>query len=63
MVCMLAYSLKTLYLPVSSADNLCRQFDTLSDTLMVFLKEFLQKVDFEKKSADDRKKMQNYPAC
>ena len=33
------------------------------DTPMVFLKIFLQKVDFEKKSADDNKSMKNYPAC
>ena len=30
---------------MSSADNLCKQFDTL----MVFLKEFFENVDFEKK--------------
>ena len=28
---------------------------------MVFLKEFFEKVDFEKKSADGKKNMQNYP--
>ena len=28
---------------------------------MAFLKEFFEKVDFEKKSADDKKSMQNYP--
>ena len=29
---------------------------------MVFLKEFFEKIDFEKKSADDNKKnKQNYP--
>ena len=51
-----------LYLLVSSADNLCKQFEPrpgptklrarsgskLFDTLMVFLKEFFEKVDFEK---------------
>ena len=50
------------YLLVSSADNLCKQFgprsdptkcrawsgSKLFDTLMVFLKEFFKKVDFEK---------------
>ena len=28
---------------------------------MLFLKEFFETVDFEKKSADDKKNMQNYP--
>ena len=28
---------------------------------MVFLKEFFEKVDFEKKSADDKKNMKNFP--
>ena len=32
------------------------------DTLMVLLKEFLEKVDFEKKTtADGQKSMKNYP--
>ena len=31
------------------------------DTMMVYLKEFFKKNDFEKKSADDKKNMQNYP--
>ena len=30
---------------------------------MVFLKEFFENVDFKKKTADDKKNMQNYPAC
>ena len=34
----------------------------LVDTIMVFLKEFFEKVDFEKNSTDDKKNMQNYPA-
>ena len=33
-----------------------------SDALIVFLKEFFEKVYFEK-SADDNKSMKNYPAC
>ena len=51
-----------------SADNFCKQVgprsaptqyqdwsrSDLFDTQMVFLKEFLEKVDFEKKSADDK---------
>ena len=50
-----------LFLPVSSTDNLCKQFGPRSGltkgqpdldlnflTLMVFLKEFFEKVDFEK---------------
>ena len=33
-------------------------------TLMIFPKAFLLSVNFErKKSADDKKNMQNYPAC
>ena len=52
----------TLYLLESSADNFCKQFgprsgstkclalsgSKLFDTLVVFLKEFFKKVDFEK---------------
>ena len=63
-----------LYLRVPSADNLCKQFglrsrliihqarsgSTLFDTLMVFLKEFFNKVDFEKISRQ-QKSMQNFP--
>ena len=55
------FLLLTLYLLVSSADNLCKQFgprsgpikrrassgSNLFDTHMVFLKEFFEKVDFE----------------
>ena len=33
------------------------------DTLLVFLKEFFKKVDFEKKNEQTTKRMQNYPAC
>ena len=59
----------TLYPLVSSADNFYKLFgpksgptkhqawsgSKLFDTLMVFLKEFFEKVDFEKNSADDKK--------
>ena len=31
--------------------------------LNVFLKEFFEKVNFEKKSADDNKGIKNHPAC
>ena len=31
--------------------------------IIVFLKEYYEKVSFEKKSADDNKSKQNYPAC
>ena len=31
-------------------------------TLSVFLKEFLEKTNYDKKSAEDRS-MKNYPAC
>ena len=30
---------------------------------MVFLQDFFEKVNFKKKSTDDKKSMQNYPAC
>ena len=66
----------TIYLLVMSTNNLCKQFgprsgptkcrawsgSKLFDTLTAFLKEFLQKVDFEKISRR-HKFMQNYPAC
>ena len=59
----------TLCLLVSSADCLFKQFgprsvqikhrarsrSKLFDTLMAFLKEFFETVDFEKKSADNKK--------
>ena len=35
----------------------------LFDTLMVFLKEFFEKVDFEKYLQTTKKNMKNYPAC
>ena len=69
-----SYSL-TLCLLVSSADNLCKQFGTRSgltkcrawsgsklfDSLvLVFLEEFFEKVDFEKKSADVKKAWKIY---
>ena len=54
---------------MSSADNLkiansldpdqARHLSNLFDTLMVFLKEFFEKVYFEK-SADDNKRVKNY---
>ena len=64
----------TLYLLASSADNFCKQFgprsgptkcralsgSKLFDTLMVFLKEFFKKVDFEKYQ-QTKKKMKNFP--
>ena len=53
-------SSSSLCLPVSSADNVCKQFgprsgSKLFDILIVFLKDFFQKVNFEKKTADDKK--------
>ena len=33
------------------------------DTLIVFLNDLFQKVNFEKKTADDNKSMKNYPTC
>ena len=32
-------------------------------TLIMVLKEFFEKVNFQKKSADNNKGMKNYPAC
>ena len=34
--------------------------DSIYLTIMVFLKEFFEKVDFEKNSADNKKGMQKY---
>ena len=59
----------THYLLVTSADNFCKQFgprsgllerqtwsgSNLFDTQMVFLKEFLEKVDFEKNQQTTKK--------
>ena len=63
---------KTLHLPVPSADNLCKQFKSLSgwkrcrawfgsklfDTQIVFQKEFLGTIDFENRWS---KSIKNYP--
>ena len=35
----------------------------LFDTIMVFLKEYLKKGDFEKRSADNKTHEKNYSAC
>ena len=67
----------TLYLLVPSADSLCKQFgpksgptktkcrawsgSKLFDLLMVFLKEFCEKVDFEK-NRQMTKKRENFPS-
>ena len=50
----------TLCLQVSSADNLGKQFgprsgSKLFDTLMVFLKEFFQKLILKKNPAENKK--------
>ena len=45
---------------MSSADSLCKQFgprSKLFDTLIAFLKEFFEQVDFKKKSADGKVKV------
>ena len=61
---------------LSSADNFCEQLDpdqdrqnvgpdldpNCFDTLMVFLKEYFEKVDFEK-NQQTTKNMQNYPGA
>ena len=49
----------TLHLLVLSADNFCKQFGSRSklfDTLVVFMKEFFEKVDFEKNKQTTKKK-------
>ena len=65
----------TLSLLVPSADNLCKQFgrrsgltihlawcgSRLFDTLLVFLKDFYEKVNFEKKNQTDDKKQAKLP--
>ena len=59
----------TPYLLVSNADNLCKQFGPrpgptkcrawsgfkLLDTLMIFLKEFFENINFEKNQQNDEK--------
>ena len=70
------YTVLTLYILMSSADIFCKQFRTRSgptkrqaqsgsklfDTLMVFLKEFFEKVDFEKKQQTTKKKREKFPS-
>ena len=59
--CKFCYSeILTLCLLLSSANNLCKQFgprsgSILFDTLMVFMKEFFKKVDFEKNHKKTKK--------
>ena len=56
---------------LSSPDNFCIQFGPRMSVLIwiqtitpiVFLKYFFEKVNLEKRSADDNKIMKNYPAC
>ena len=55
----LCYNPFLAYSKLVSADNLCK----LVDTLIVFLKEVFEKVNFVEKSTDDNKSMKNYPAC
>ena len=48
------------------ANSLDPDQDQHFDTLKVFLEDLIEKVNFEKKSADDInliKSMKNYPAC
>ena len=66
----------THYLLLSSADNLCKQFgprsgptkhgawsrSKLLDTLIVFLKEYFEKVNFEKKSQQMTKDDEKLPS-
>ena len=58
---LLNLTLSRIVVTLLSADNLCKQFGPRSgptkllDTLMVFLKDFFEKVDFKEKSADDKK--------
>ena len=65
------------YLLVASAANICKEFgprsgltkcrawsrSKLFDTLIVFLKEFFEKVNFEKPISRRQKSMKNYPVC
>ena len=46
-------------LDLLSADFGCIQFEML----IVFLKEFFEKGNFEKNIAGDNKSLENYPAC
>ena len=39
------------------------ELDPICLTLIVYLKEFCEKILFLKKSADDKKSMTNYPTC
>ena len=62
---------------MSSADNLCKQFrlrpgptvccawsgSKLFDTLMLFTKEYFEKMDVENISRQQKIIMKNYPAC
>ena len=45
---------------ITFANSLDTDQDSNDLTLMVFLKDFFEKVDFEKISADNKKGMQNY---
>ena len=49
---------------MSPADNFCKQFGTRAVSklfVIVFLKEFFEKVDFEKNQQTTKKKHENYP--
>ena len=50
---------------MSTIIKICKQIGHRSkpfDTLIEFLKDFFEKINFEKKSDDDNKSMKNYQA-
>ena len=49
--------------PDQDQQNIGDDLDPNHLTLMVFLKEFFEKLNFEKQSADDKTSMKNYPVC
>ena len=49
--------------PNQDRQNVGPDLDPNYLTFIVFLKEFFEKVEFGKKSADHNKSMKNYPAC
>ena len=77
-ICLLSLNSDCQWQLLLSADDLCKQLypdqagqnarldlhpNCLTLSLIVFLKEFFEKVNFEKISADDKKNLKNYPAC
>ena len=61
--CHLLITLANSLDPDQARQNVGPDLDPNCLTLMVFLKEFFETVDFEKKISRRQKSMQNYPAC